>query len=199
MKSLLTTILIFLFSVSGNVMAQSDTYSLLEDSNMLVEGTSTMHDWEAEVQTIDSEIEFDESVLEEDSQSSPVKSFSLTIPVEDMDSGKRKMNNKMYEALKEGDYPNIEFELTDSELTEADSELSSMTLDVTGDLNIAGTSNEITLPVTGEKQNDGSYKFTGSYELNMEDYDVDPPSAMFGTIKTGEMITISFEFFVAKS
>lgn len=199
MKSLLTTILIFLFSISGNVMAQSDSYSLLEDSNMLVEGTSTMHDWEAEVQTINSEIEFDESALEEDSQSSPVKSFSLTIPVEDMDSGKRKMNNKMYEALKEGDYPNIEFELTDSELTEADSELSSLSLDVTGDLTIAGSSNEITLPVTGEKQNDGSYKFTGSYELNMEDYDVDPPSAMFGTIKTGEMVTISFEFYVAKS
>ncbi len=33
----------------------------------------------------------------------------------------------------------------------------------------------------------------------MEDYDVDPPSAMLGTIKTGEMVTISFEFFIAKS
>lgn len=199
MKSLLTTILIFLFAISGNVIAQSNSYSLLEDSNMLIEGTSTVHDWEADVQTINSEIEFDESALEEDSQSSPVKSFSLTIPVEDLDSGKRKMNNKMYDALKEGDYPSIEFELTGSELTEADSELSSITLDVTGDLTIAGTSNEITVPVTGEKQNNGSYKFTGSYELNMEDYNVDPPSAMFGTIKTGEMVTISFEFYVAKS
>lgn len=199
MKSLLTTILIFLFTISGNLMAQSDSYSLLDDSNMLIEGTSSLHDWEADVETINSDIEFDESALEEDNQSSPVKSFSLTIPVEDIDSGKRKMNNKMYDALKEGDNPSIEFELTDSELTEADSELSSITLDVTGDLTIAGTNNEITFPVTGEKQNNGSYKFTGSYELNMEDYDVDPPSAMLGTIKTGEMVTISFEFFIAKS
>ncbi len=159
MKSLLTTILIFLFTISGNLMAQSDSYSLLDDSNMLIEGTSSLHDWEADVETINSDIEFDESALEEDNQSSPVKSFSLTIPVEDIDSGKRKMNNKMYDALKEGDNPSIEFELTDSELTEADSELSSITLDVTGDLTIAGTNNEITFPVTGEKQNNGSIKY----------------------------------------
>lgn len=199
MKSFLTTILVFLFAISTNVMAQTDSYSLLDKSTMTVAGTSTLHDWEADVQTINSYINFDNAALESDSISNPVKSLSLTIPVEDLESGKGKMNRKMHDALKKDDFPNIMFQLDNAELVNADSALTSMEMDVTGNLTIAGSSKEITLPVTGTKQDDGTFKFTGSYELNMEDYDVDPPSAMFGTIKSGEMVTISFEFYVGKS
>lgn len=197
MKSLLTTILIFLFTISGNVLAQSDSYSLLDKSTIQVEGTSTLHDWTADAEKVNSEISFDTSALEE--QANPVTSLSLTIPVESLESGKGKMNRKMYDALKKDDHPNIMFELSNAEVTEADSAMTTMEMNATGDLTIAGTNKEITLPVTGEKQDDGSYKFTGEYEMNMEDYNVDPPSAMFGTIKSGEMVTITFELYVAKS
>lgn len=197
MKSLLTTILIFLFTISGNVLAQSDSYSLLDKSTIQVEGTSTLHDWTADAEKINSEITFDASALEE--ETNPVTSLSLTIPVESLESGKGKMNRKMYDALKKDDHPNIMFELSNAELTEADSASATMEMNATGDLTIAGTKKEITLPVTAEKQDDGSFKFTGEYEMNMEDYNVDPPSAMFGTVKTGEMITVTFELYVAKS
>lgn len=199
MKSLLTTILIFLFTISGNVLAQSDSYSVLDKSTMQIEGTSTLHDWTADVEKINSEINFDVASLEGETKSSPVKSLSLTIPVESIESGKGKMNRKMYDALKEKDNPNILFELNNAELAEADSAMTEMELNVTGDLTIAGTSKEVSFPVSGEKQSDGSFKFTGEYEMNMEDYEVDPPSAMLGTIKAGEMVTISFEFYIAES
>ena len=38
----------------------------------------------------------------------------------------------------------------------------------------------------------GKVQFTGSYTLKMTDFSVKPPTAMFGTIKTGDEITVKF-------
>lgn len=199
MKSLFTTFLIFLFTISGNVLAQSDSYEILKKSTMQVEGTSTLHDWTSDVEEFSSYIKFDATALEGDSISNPVQSLSLTIPVKSIESGKDGMNRRIYDALKSDDFPNIMFQMNNAELANADSALTSMELNVEGNLTIAGTSKNITLPVTGTTQEDGSFKFAGEYEINMKDYNVDPPSAMLGTIKAGEMVTVVFEMYVAKS
>ncbi len=199
MKSLFTTLLIFLFTISGNVLAQSDSYEILDKSTIQVEGTSTLHDWTSDVEEFTSYIKFNTAALEGDTLNNPVESLSLTIPVKSIESGKGGMNRRTYDALKSDDFPNIMFQMNKAELINADSALTSMELNVEGNLTIAGTSKTITLPVTGTKQDDGSFKFTGEYELNMKDYDVDPPSAMLGTIKAGEMVTIPFEIYVGKS
>ena len=197
MKSLFTTLLITLFALSGNAFAQSNSYKILDSSTMQIEGTSTLHDWTADVEKFSSYINFDTTALDGDTTSNPVKSLSLTIPVESIESGKGRMNSKMYDALKSDDFPNIMFQMDSGELVSADS--SSMSLHIEGNLTVAGSSQIIMLPVNGEQQEDGSIKFTGQYELNMKDYNIDPPSAMLGTIKTGEEVTISFEFYVAQS
>ena len=199
MKSLFTSFLIFLFAVSGNVLAQSDSYEILDKSTMQVEGTSTLHDWTSDVEEFSSYIKFNAAALEGDTLTNPVESLSLTIPVESIESGKGGMNRRTYKALKSDDFPNIMFQMSNAELVNADSALTSMELNVEGNLTIAGSTKSITLPVTGMKQEDGSFKFTGEYVINMKDYDVDPPSAMFGTIKAGEVVTIPFEIYVAKS
>ena len=199
MKSLFTTFLIFLFTISGNVLAQSDSYEILDKSTIQVEGTSTLHDWTSDVEKFGSYIKFNAAALEGDTLSNPVESLSLTIPVKSIESGKGGMNRRTYDALKSDDFPNIMFQMNKAELVNADSALTSMELNVEGNLTIAGSSKNITLPVTGTKQDDGSFKFTGEYELNMKDYDVDPPSAMLGTIKAGEMVTIPFEIYIGKS
>lgn len=180
-------------------MAQSDTYEISDKSTMQIEGTSTLHDWTADVEEFGSNINFDASALEKEAAKSPVQTLSLTIPVESIESGKGGMNRKMYGALKSDDFPHIMFQMNDSELVSADSSLTEIKLNITGDLSIAGTNKSVTVPVTGTKQDDGSFVFNGEYEMNMKDFNVDPPSAMFGTIKSGEMVTISFEMHVTKS
>lgn len=197
MKSLLPSMLLFLFAFSGSVSAQSSDYELLDKSTMQVDGTSTIHDWTVDVQDINIDFEFNTSALAPDSDENPVESLTLTVPVESMESGKGRMNGKIYDALKKDDHPNITFELSSAEVTEAASG-STFTLNTTGTLTIAGVSKEINFPVEGSVTEEGVYTFTGSYELNMEDYEVDPPSAMFGTIKSGKMVTISFELFFSE-
>ena len=124
-----------------------------------------------------------------------VESFSLKLPVESMESGKGKMNRKMYDALKKDDYPNITFDLQAAEPIAG----RSSELNVTGNLMIAGTTKTVSFPVTFSQVNVDSYLFKGSYGLNMKDYEVDPPSAILGTIRTGEEVEILFNLIVKKA
>ncbi|MEQ8807891.1 MAG: YceI family protein, partial [Imperialibacter sp.] len=65
-----------------------------------------------------------------------------------------------------------------------------------GNLTIAGKTNAVTLPVAGKRDANGKYSFEGSYKLNMKDYDMEPPTAMFGQIVTGEEVEISVNLIV---
>jgi len=204
MKSLLTTILLtLLLFTAGNTYAQSDSYVLLEKSTMTIEGTSTIHDWEADVQEMQATIDMNISALEADTMQSPVNSLTLSVPVKSIESGKGGMNRKIYGALKDEEHPNITFELTGTELIQSNAQATngsetSFQLMANGNLTIAGSTREVSFPVDAYIQDGDTYQFTGSYELNMKDYDVDPPSAVFGTIKSGEVVTILFDTYFSK-
>lgn len=98
------------------------------------------------------------------------------------------MDNKMYKALKRDDYPIIHFVLGDvvqfkKETQRADSIVAS------GAISIAGVTRNISfqMKVSYEKKN---WVFTGKKSLKMSDFDIEPPSAMFGQIMTGDEIEI---------
>ena len=195
--------------------AQSANYTLDESSTIVIKGTSTIHDWEADVEKMDANVMLATSQPEGEEPNNLVESFSITIPVESLESGKGNMNRKMYDALKKDDHPEIMFFLKSAPLVDkaaggqsftatlVDSSLTTTKeergLKATGNLNIAGSLKEITFPVKATKINNNSFRFEGSYSLNMKEYDVDPPSAVFGTIKSGEEVTIEFNILVNKA
>lgn len=185
--------LIALLFVPQTGWAQTADYALDKDnSSIIVTGTSTIHDWEADVEEMQADISLDPAMLEQDSLENPVTSFSLTVPVESIESGKGGMNKKIYGALKEKDHPEILFNFTSATMADTAQNVDTFTLNVSGNLNIAGSLKEVTFPVKGTRVGENSYRFEGSYGLNMKDYNVDPPSAVFGTIKSGEEVDIKF-------
>ena len=194
MKSLLTTIFVILFFAFGNAIAQQNA-TLLDKSTMKIDGTSNVHDWTADAQEVNIDANFTFEALQSDTAQNPVQSLTVTVPVEERESGKGGMNRRMYDALKKDDNPNITFEFSSAELTNSNADSSSFTLNTSGTLTIAGVSKEVSFPVTGTMQEDGTYNFNGSYEIDMTEYDVEPPSAMFGAIRCGEMITVKFDLF----
>lgn len=116
MKTLVTTLTLFLFSLSGSIEAQETDVKVLENSTIKIEGTSNVHDWTAKAEQIRADIRFHAAALQEEQPASPVQSLWLVIPANRIESGKSGMNRKMYDALKVDKHPQITFELTGSEL-----------------------------------------------------------------------------------
>ncbi|MGM0588116.1 MAG: YceI family protein [Bacteroidota bacterium] len=157
------------------------SYTINSNSTMIIDGTSNVHDWECDVEKLNGAVEMNEGMI---------SNVTLSIPVKSIDSGKGGMNSNMYDALKADKHKNITFDLESTQLKSGDFE-SDMVLAVTGKLTIAGKTQSITMDVNGQKSENG-YTFSGEKTINMTDYDVKPPTAMFGTISTGEEVTIIF-------
>lgn len=201
MKTLTNILSISLVALLLPVMglAQSVNYNVDESSTMKVIGTSSVHDWEAEVEEMDLSVALNPELLASDSTESPVTSLSLNVPVTSIESGKGGMNRRINDALKHKDHPEIMFNLISSEIAEGEQNGDSFTLNLRGNLNIAGFTREVAFPVTGTKVDDNSYRFEGSFGLNMTDYEVEPPSAMFGAIKSGEEVEVVFNILLASN
>ena len=183
---------LLLFTVGAKAQ---NTLELLPESTMQITGTSTIHDWEADVEEINLNTNMGDSITEGMLPSSVdfIRSLTVTVPVREIESGKGGMNRKIYGALKEDDHPVIQYRFTGGEIASSDTTAGTFTINATGDLSIAGVTKTVSFPVEAALAENGTVRFTGSYSLNMKEYKVDPPSAVFGTIKAGEEVTISFD------
>lgn len=184
MRSSISIALLLILFVVGT--AQSQNFKMQSSSDIKVEGTSNIHDWE-----LDAKEKSGSAVLEsEDGKITGLKSLQVTIPAESLKSGKGGMDKNTYKALNTNKYENIEFNL-DQVKDFQDAGNNTYKVKGMGTLKIAGASKQIPLDFT-MSLNGNTIKISGEKTLNMTDYKVDPPTAMFGTITTGEEVTIKF-------
>jgi polyisoprenoid-binding protein YceI len=128
-----------------------------------------------------------------------LSSLKVVIPVKKLDTDKSSMNDNMYDALKADDNPNITYELTKVSSGVLPSVAGdSVQLSTTGVLSIAGKQNVIEMNVVGSLTKDGKVQFKGQKKIKMTDFGVDPPTMLFGTIRTGDEVTIKFDLLLAK-
>jgi len=172
--------------------SQSTEYQVDESSSIVIFGTSNVHDWEAEVKEMDLSVFLDPARLGKENPENPVTNVTLNVPVESIESGKGGMDKRIRKALKHDDHPEIMFNINSAEMADTVLSDNAFMIDIKGNLNIAGVVKEVTFPVKGVKTESNGYRFEGSYSMNMTDYEVDPPSAMFGAIKSGEEVRIEF-------
>ena len=100
------------------------------------------------------------------------------------------MDKNAYSALKTDENKQITFQLTSGKIE-------GKTIRCVGSLTIAGTTKQIDVDATYTILSDGSIQCKGSKKLAMRDYNVEPPSFMFGTVTTGNEITVSFDVVLA--
>lgn len=147
---------------------------------MYIDGTSSLHDWTETVEEMSGSM----NVELEGNTISKVKMLTMTIPVSSIKSGKSGMDKNTYNALNFVDYPNIKFALKSYAKAE-----NSLTL--TGNLTISGTTKLVKIKSMYEVKSN-SLEVEGKHTFKMTDFGVKPPTAMMGTIKTGDEITIRF-------
>lgn len=146
-------------------------------------GTSNIHDWEMDVEKINGFIK-----MEVNANNLNIYDVQLSIPVKSMKSGKSKMDKNTYEALKEERNPTITFTYVET-LGVEKIRNDSFKANIKGKLSIAGKTQMITIPLSIDTND---LKVTSTYRIIMTDYGVEPPTAVFGTIKTGDTIDINF-------
>lgn len=168
------------------VMAQS-TYKFSPKSTFTVAGTSTMHDWSMLSSSItgDAQLEVAAGKLND------IKKLQLSLAAETLKSGKNAMDKNAYEALQTKKNPNIQFKL--GSINQIDQKGNEGTMIVSGMLTIAGVSKQEKIEVRYTIDKEGNLQCQGKKEIKMSQYGVTPPSFMFGSVTTGDAITISFD------
>jgi len=183
MKRISFFLLVLACGFSLSVQAQT-TFSFSSESTVVVEGASNKSDWTVKAEEIQGQVELHDGVPQ---------SAMLTIPVAMMKSGRSMiMDRLMRGAFNVDENPDISFSMTEANLVEGE------TFDVSGTLTMAGKTNPVTLQLVRSVADSGMFVFTGSHLLNMRDYDMDPPTAMFGALLTKPEVTIQFNLVTAE-
>ncbi|SMO46727.1 hypothetical protein [Fodinibius sediminis] len=129
--------------------------------------------------------------------------ISISLPVESLDCGKRKMNQDMYGALKEDQHPVITYRLLDASLEDSVEASSShdewMRIRTRGVMEIAGVSDTTTVLVEGRIHKGNKFHVKGQKRIHMDTYDIEPPSTMFGLIRAKKTLNVLFDVTVTLS
>lgn len=157
-----------------------------------IEGTSTLHAWTMEGPAIHGRID----APTPDNWTAPASAV-VTIPVTSIKSEHAKMDKLMAEALKAQAFPEIKFEMTSA--TPRNAKADAFTLETKGKLTIAGVTRDVAFDVQGTRNADGKYTLIGQAPIKMSQYGIKPPTAMMGTIKTGDDVKVTFRWIVEKS
>lgn len=171
--------------------ALADRYAGGNGSWIQVEGTSTLHNWTMKGSTIQGEIH----APTPDNWNAPAQAV-VTIPVTSIKSEHGKMDKLMADALKAKEHPQVRFEMT--EATPAGATANAFTLQTKGKLTIGGVTKAIALDIQGTRGADGRYILTGEAPIKMTSFGIKPPTAMMGTIKTGDDVKVTFRWVVMK-
>ena len=175
--------------VLGAASWASDSFTFDRSGQIWVEGTSSIRDWDCQVGQF-------AGTLDADVEGTDLTSLGgtiVTIPVQGIDCGNGTMNRHLRDAL--GQTP-IRYTLTSATLgaPEADGWT---TIRTTGRLTISGTMRPAQMTVKGKALDDGRFRFTGQHALLMTDFGIDPPTALLGTLKTRDEVTVYFDVTVS--
>ncbi len=152
-----------------------------EEQSFKVLGTSTLHDWHMESSSATGQC----SITLKDGSIVSFNTASISIPAETLKSGKRGMDKNAYKALDTKEHESIQFTLSKYIM---ESETAGK---ATGKLTIAGYTRDVTFNIE-VKKTDSAFTIKGTTDFNLTDFQIEPPKALMGTIKTGDAVTIEF-------
>lgn len=159
----------------------SAQYKLVNDkSTMTIDGTSNLHDWTETVKTMSGSMAAQVS----GTTIQTISSLKLTVLVASIKSDHSAMDKNTYKALNQTKYPNITYDLQSIAIAGEKATLE-------GNLTIAGVTRKVKF-TTGYKVSGNSITLNGQYTFKMTDFKIDPPTALMGTMTTGDQITVKF-------
>ena len=163
------------------------------ESKLWIEGTSNLHGWSCTAEKFDAVIELDAAAVAELATATPkvLKRVEVKVPVKSLKCGHGGMDDNLYKALKADDDTGHQLHPGDVR-RRARRDRGAFTLKTNGTLAIAGKENKLTMDVVAMRLPDGTVKATGVVPIKMTDFGIKPPTAMFGTLRTGDEVKVNF-------
>jgi len=167
------------------------------DSKLWIEGTSNLHGWSCKATSLEAAIDLDAAAAAQVSVAPPksLKRVQIKVPVKSIKCGHGGMDDNLYKALKADASSDITYIMATFDAMPAEAK-DSFTLHTAGTLTIAGKENSISIDVVATRMADGTVKATGMVPIKMTDYGIQPPTAIFGRLKTGNEVKVNFELSV---
>lgn len=167
-------------------IAAQKSYVLSNKVEFAVAGTSTLHDWKM----VSNQAQGKATIETEGNKILNISNVNIKLPATTLKSGTNGMDDNAYKALKVKQYPTINFVLKEIISLQPQGPVNSIV--AKGDLTIAGVTRIVNLDVKGQV-NGNQVTFEGKTAFKLTDFDVTPPTAMLGTIKTGNDVTVEFK------
>ena len=217
-RSLLSAFVTFA-AVTGAAWANEETretirFRVVSPVDVRVAGTSTLHDWECVGDELDltarldlTEEQFERLVEEswagalsfpidfgekDETDRSPLR---VEVPIEALQCDRSRMRRDLLRTIRYEEYPVIEYELDSvrdgAAAANGDPALS---LTVTGKLKIAGVTREVEHEVDIRQIRGNGFKIRGELNLEMNWFDMEPPTALFGLLRAHDEFKVTFHF-----
>ena len=187
-RPLFHLLLVGVFALAGWQVA-SERFTFASGSRIWVEGTSTVHDWSCDAEQITAVLDGTTS----DGALTGLSALTVTVPVAGLECGNGTMNGKLRAAL--GTAP-IRFTLSAARVGLPNG--GRFAVEADGRLTLHGTTRAQRVTAQGQVLGDGRYRLTGSVPVTMSQFGVDPPTAMLGTLRTGDRTTVRFDVTVTR-
>jgi polyisoprenoid-binding protein YceI len=197
--ALLTLATACLALTSFRSAADTVRYDPKPGSKLRLEGTSVVHDYAAESKLIHGFLEVGSNFPTEPGQKvAPGKveaKGQASVAVRQLYTDSDGLNNKMWDMLRMDKNPMIVFQIRELTLKELPKGTNDpYVFDATGDLAVAGVTNQIAMPVNVFLLPDKKLKITGTKPLKMTDFKIEPAKLILPQFKTSDDVTIKFEW-----
>ena len=187
-----TPAILLLFLVAQFIPAiETNGQSTLKSFTLKVGGSSTLHEWESGVE----KIEWKGSVSLNTNKILTLKDVEVKIPVSSIKSEHGKlMDGKTYEAFNVEKNPYILFKVKNVIQKPSGNDIA---LTLEGELTMNGVTNAMSLTVIGKSLPGGDMRFSGTRALKMSEFTMKQPTAMMGTIKVGDEVTVKYDLTIS--
>ena len=184
----------------GSESARINALTFAPGATLELDGDSSLHRYSAKARRIEIGVDVDDARaaavtpppdLETLIRDHFVRSFTLVVPVDQLSSGEKGLDDNMRKALKGAQYKDIRFQMDSYDVKAPSSGAAAFSVTLRGRLSLAGVERRIDVAATCVRVGEG-LRLSGSKELLMTDYQIKPPTLMFGAIKTADLITIKF-------
>jgi len=184
-QSLQSILLAMLFTTLSLHTNAQKNYTV-NKSTFEVAGTSTVHDWVMK----STEGTGTANLTVKDSKLAEVNSLTITLMAESLKSSKASMDKVAYEALNTETNQTIEYVLRSAE------KIDETTWTLTGIYTIAGVSKEYKTQVKVIADG-GTFTLQGSNQITFGYFEMTPPKAALGVVKTGKDLTVIFNIILS--